>query len=159
NPQVCERELLDAVKVPGVAGNKLIVPPVFAFVGIDGNHGSDEEIVQPLRLSKLLRPRSTVSGADEDKVCLGVISDRVPHCGATAQFPPITTPSLRGHFHGLVLETLRRIARYGVETPFEFSRVHVVSREKTADWLLSARVANDSFVLGNARSHCHRVLL
>jgi len=47
--QVGQRQLLDAVKVPRVFGNKLVVPLVLAGIGIEGDDGANIKVVETFR--------------------------------------------------------------------------------------------------------------
>src|ERR1700722_12970743 len=82
---------------------------------------------------------------------LGVIGHGVPHQAATACLPPLSRPSLGGPLHRFVLEALRWISRYGIETPELLAAFSIVCGDVTAIVAAIVAGANDDFAVEDAR--------
>ena len=104
--EVREYESLNAVIVPGVAGNGLVVPLQLAGFRLHRKNRSDEEVVLPFRLAKFFRPRATIAGADINKVGFGIIGHAVPNGAAASHLPPVAGPCFGGFLERRIFERL-----------------------------------------------------
>src|SRR5207249_4131536 len=66
--QVREYESLDAVIIPGIAGNRLVIPFQLARVGSDGQDRTHKQVVFAFGLPQLFRPWTTVAGSDVNEI-------------------------------------------------------------------------------------------
>ena len=136
------------VVIPGLAGCGLVVPLVLAGVGIERDDGAQEEIIAAAGAADLLVPGRAVAGADQHLVEFRIVGDAVPHRAAAAMLPPFTVPGLGGHFHGLVLEAVSRVARHHPEAPGLFAGLGIVGRYIAARRApFGAAVADDDLAL------------
>src|SRR5207249_893364 len=86
--QFCQDESLNAVIVPGIPWNRLVIPLQLTVIGLYRQDRTNKEIVLALGLSKLFRPRTTISGPDINEIRLGVICHPVPNRSTAAELPP-----------------------------------------------------------------------
>src|SRR5437870_4301582 len=129
--QFCQDESLDAVIVPGVAWNRLVIPLQLTVIGPYSQNGTHKEIVLALGLPKLFRPRTTISCTDINEIRLGVICHAVPNRSAATELPPFARPRFGGFLQRGILEGFGRIAGYRIEAPGELSRISVICRKIT----------------------------
>ena len=132
--QIAELDIHRVIIVPGLSGVDLIVPDILAGIGVDCDDRSQEEIVAAAGAADLLVPGRAVSGAEIEAVEAWVIGHRAPDIAAATPFPPFAGPGLRGHFLRIVLETLRGVARYGIETPDLLAGLLVIGGDIAAHW-------------------------
>src|SRR5690606_15582102 len=150
----------DGVVVPGIARRFLVVPDVFAGIGIHGDDGGNEQVVTVVRVAHLAVPGRAVASAEVEQVGDRVINGRIPD-GATATLFPVATvsaPGVRGHAQVLTLEAVFGIAGHGPEAPYLFTRLGVVGRDPATRTELTARTTDEDLALGHARRHGDRVL-
>ena len=159
--QLGEHDRLRGGVVPGVAGRRLVMPDVLAGVGPERHDGRQEEVVAAAGAPQVAVPGRAVADADVEQVEFRVVDDRVPDRAAAASRPPLAGPGLGGHPHRLVLESVRRVARHGVEAPRPLAGLRVVGVDVAADAVLGAAVADDDLALRDPRragDRVHRVL-
>ena len=130
--QVGQHDVHVRVEVPGLSRRRLVVPDVFARVGIERDDRAEEQVVAAFRTADLPVPRRAVAGADVELIELRVVGEAMPRVAAAAVEPPLPRPGLRGHAHGLVLEAVRRIPRHDVEAPGLLAGLGVVRRHVAA---------------------------
>ncbi len=87
--QVRENHRLRRGVVPLVAGRFLVMPDVFAGVGIHRDDRCEEQIVAAAGAAIRLHPRAAVADAEINEAQLRVVDDRVPHGAAAALLPPL----------------------------------------------------------------------
>src|SRR5881296_1143271 len=133
NGEIHQDESLDAVIVPGVAWNRLVIPLQLTVIGLYGQDGTNKEVVLALGLPKLFRPRTTISCADINEIRLGVICHAVPNRSAAAELPPFARPGFGCFLQRWILEGFGGIAGYRIEAPRQLSCVGVVCPKKPAD--------------------------
>ena len=149
---VREDHVLSGGVVPGIAGCGLVVPDQRAVIRIDGQHGGDVQIVAAARRADVAVPGRAVTDADVEQVQLGIEGHGIPDSAAAADFPPLAAPpGAGGHFHGAVLEAVRRVAGHGVEAPGLSAGRRVVSADVAAHAVFGAAVADDDLVFDDAR--------
>ena len=140
--------------VPVVARRFLVVPLVFAGVGIQSHDGSQIQVVAALGAAHLVRPGRAVARAHVHGVELGIEGHAVPHGAAAAGLPPLAAgiPGLGGALHGFVLEGFGRIAGHAEPAPFLLAGLGVIGRDVAAHAIFGAAVADDDLALEHARS-------
>src|SRR5262249_44577582 len=159
NGEIREHQLLNAVEVPGIAGDHLVIPLQVAGIDIHCHNRANVQIVFALRLAKLLRPRTSIAGTGVYEIGFRIIGNAIPNCAATAEFPPLARPGFGGLLHCWTFETFRGITRNRVEPPGELSVVGVVGRKETADRILRATHTDNDFALRNPRRHRNGVVV
>src|SRR5213593_90919 len=157
--QVREYESLDAVIIPGIAGNRLVIPFQLARVGSDGQDRTHKQVVFAFGLPQLFRPWTTVAGSDVNEIRVGIIGHTVPDRSTAPEFPPLSGPRLGRLFQRRILERFRRIARNRVEPPCELAGVGIVCCKKSADRKLGTAHADNDFAFCDARGHGDRVVV
>src|ERR1700722_3724640 len=130
------------IVVPGIPWHFLIMPNVFAGVGLKRHDRAGEQIVFALRAARAAVPRSSIARSDVDELEFGIVDHRIPHRSAASKLPPIAGPS-RGCFRERgTFERFRWIAWNGVEAPRQVARLRVVGGNVTAHTECSAAVAD-----------------
>ena len=162
--EVGEDHRLRRREVPRLAGRLLVVPEVFAGVGVEREHARQEQVVALAVGANQAIPRAAVARADVELIELGVVDDRVPRRAAAAHLVPAAEPRRRGDLgerfvRGRAVGAGRGIAGHDVEAPRELARVRVVGADVAAHAELGAGVADDDFVLHDARRARDRVHL
>ena len=139
--------------VPVVARCFLIVPLVFAGVGIQRHDGSQVQVVAALGAAHLVRPGRAIARAHIHGVEFGIESHAVPHGAAATGLPPFAAgvPGPGGALHGLVLEGFGRIAGYAEPAPFLLAGLGVIGRDIAAHAIFGTAVADDDLALEHAR--------
>ena len=115
--QVGQDDVHVRVVVPGFPGSGLVVPAVFAGVGVQGDDRTQEQVVASSGTTDLPVPGRAVAGTDVKQVEFSVVGKAVPGVTSAAEFPPLAGPRFRSHAHGIVLETVGRITGHDPETP------------------------------------------
>src|SRR5690606_2700764 len=153
--QVGNHHGADGVIVPGIAGRFLVVPDVFASIGVDGHYRCDEQVVTTVRVAHLAVPGRTVAGAEVEQVRNRVIDGRVPDGAATALFPigDVIGPGFGSHAQVIAFEAVLRIAGHGPEAPLLFAGLGIVGGNPAACAELAAGTTDEDLALGHAWRH------
>src|SRR5690606_18472844 len=104
---------------PLLARHFLVVPAILAGVCVERDDRAQEQVVAAFGAPEVPYEGRAVAGADEDKVELGIVRDRVPRGAAAAELPPLAAPRLRSHPHRFVLEAVRGITGHEIKLPQE----------------------------------------
>src|SRR4029079_14904619 len=133
---------------PRLARRRLVVPDVTAGVGIERDDRAQEQVVAAARAVNLAIPRATIPRADVDTVELRVVGQRIPRLAAAADFPPLAGPRRGRHLHGVILETVGRVAGDDVEAPDLRTGLGIVGGHVAAIGTeLAARVADQHLAI------------
>jgi hypothetical protein len=87
--EVGEDDVGRGLVIPLFGGVHLVVPDVFAGVGLQRDDGRQEQVVALALAAAFVIPRVAVADAKVDLVELGVIDDGVPDRSAAAVLPPL----------------------------------------------------------------------
>src|SRR6266403_2396018 len=139
--------------IPAVAGCLLVVPDIFAGVGIQRDNGSEIEIIAAGGAAHVPVPGRTVSGADVDQVQVWIEGDAVPDGTATAVDPPLAgrIPSFRGGCHRVVLERLAWIAGNDKPSPGLRAGLGIVCSDVAPHAILGAAISDHYLAVEHAR--------
>src|SRR5258708_10757366 len=121
--EVGKNKGLSGIVIPGVAGRLLIMPDVFASVGLERNDRADEKVVAAAGATSGAVPGSAVASAEGPETETGVVGDGGPDGAASPHFPPLPGPGFCRFFENGTLGGHGRIARHRVEAPGQFSGV------------------------------------
>ena len=156
---VSNRDLLNGIVVPLFSRNFLIVPAVFASVGINCHNGYCEQVVATLRAAGKCIPRRTVANSKQHKIGLRVIGNGIPCGTASTFFPPVARPSGSCHFHRRIFKSVCRVAGHCVEAPELFAGFGIIGTNVTAINIFGAAVTDKDFAVGNTGRASNRVVL
>src|SRR5581483_5561204 len=139
--------------VPVIAGRLLIVPDIFAGVGVQRDDRGEIEVVAAGRAADLAIPRRAVAGADIDHVEVRIVGDGVPRRAAAA-IEPVLAGGIPGLGRGLlrgILERFRGIAGHGEPAPELVAAVGVVGGDVAARAIFGAALADQHLAVVDAR--------
>src|SRR5690606_23714156 len=89
----------------------LVVPAVFAGIGIQRDDGGDEQVVAAAGRTDVGRPGRAVAGSYIDEVGDRVVGDGIPGRATATGLPPFTIPGLGGPLEFGLFEAQRGITR------------------------------------------------
>ena len=156
-----EDDRLRLREIPRFTGHALIMPLIFAGIGIERNDRRDEQIVAlPVRAQAVI-PWRAIAHTDQDLIEILVVNDRVPDGATTTEFGPVAVPS-RLHF-GNDLVRRRAIGfrsfgwRHSVETPRQLAGRGVIRTDIAAHTIFTAAVADKHAAFDDARRASDRI--
>ncbi|MNM94739.1 hypothetical protein D3C81_1071560 [compost metagenome] len=152
NGQLGQDHVLGGGEVPGVAWRGLVVPGVFAGVGIDRDDRGKEQVVALGLAAPFRVPHRAIAHADIQQVEFRVVGERIP--GRTAAAPldiSVAVPGLAGDFHGFVLGRQLGVARHGEEAPGLFAGFGVIRSHVAAHTEFRAAIADDHLAVDHPR--------
>ncbi len=160
--QVRRHDRLHGGVVPAVAGRGLVVPRVFAGVGLQRDDRRQEQVVALAAAARLMAPRRPVARADVDEVGDRVVDDRIPRRAAAAGLLPAAVVPRRRGLLGEDLVGRRAVGlafriRRHEEAPRELARGRVVGGDEAAHAELGAAVADEHLAFDDARRAGDRV--
>ena len=127
------------------------MPDVFPGIRLERHDRGREKIVPAARAAHSPVPGSPVAHPDVERIELRVIRHGIPNGSATANFPPLAVPGLRGLFENRAFEWLCRIAWHRVKAPRQFARVRVIGGDVASHAHFRTAVADEHFALYDAR--------
>ena len=134
--------------VPGIARCRLVMPDVFARIGVDRDDGGQEQVVALALAAPDRIPQRAVADTDVEQVQLRVVGEGVPGGSAAALLDErAAMPGLLGDLHSLAFGRLVRVAGDGEEAPGLFAGFGIVGGDVAAHAELGAAVADHDLAI------------
>ena len=161
--QLGKHQRLRGGVVPCLAGSRLVVPDIFAGLGLDREDGRQEQVVLGRGVAQALVPGRAVADADIHDVEIGIVRHAIPGCAAAAALGPFAGVAPRGvgllgeHFvRGCAIGDLGRVRRRE-EAPDLLAVIRAVGGDVAAHAKLGAAIADDHIALDDTRRAGDRI--